>query len=208
MVSKPDERERNKQEIDRMLAEQKDRRDFQLKLRDQRIALMAVVATAVLGVVGSITTYFVAVNQADTQADQSAAGFRREQQITAYSDFLTSTDEYGAVEGDYLLAIDRCREGASATQLPRYDDLNAKYQNAAQKNNVIHIIGSTDTRVAADNLLVFLSTLQNNTFIQCENLQKSLPDESLNDAVYGFRDDLAAKQIAFSEAARKDLDIK
>lgn len=208
MVQAPEGHERDIQAMELELALRKDHRDFKLKLRDQRTALMAVVATAVLGVVGSVTTFFVASNQTDAQSTQSAIDFKREQQITAYSEFLTSTDDYAAVEGDYLLAIDRCRQGSSASELPRYVDLIGKYQSATQKNNVIHIVGSPDTRVAADQLMVYLGTLYNNTLIVCENLRKSPPDESVNDDVYGFRDDLYAKQNVFSEAARKDLNVE
>jgi hypothetical protein len=186
-------------------AELKDYRDFRLKSKDQRLTMIGLAATAIIGVAGTITTLIVALVQMDNSADQLKAQFTREQQIKAYSAFLTATDEFESAQLNLMTEMGKCREHVSVTTLPSFKAFEDAYYDVRQQVNVVSIVGSQDTQIAGLAIFTRIANVEADTLQVCLDLGKTPSDESsiAKARVAG----LGPSQTKFTDAARADLGL-
>lgn len=179
--------------------------ELRSRFRDQKIAIASVLATAVLGIVGSTTTLMVANNQINSQAQESAASFKREQQLTAYSNYLTAVDKFGSAQGRFLSSLDLCQgDSFNLTVLPEYKNWDDAYQEANQKFNVVNLVGSQGAVQAAEALMDQISFIRSASADYCTRRSRG-EQEKPQDPAFFFESGLIDKKNDFSQKARSDF---
>ena len=182
--------------------------NLRLKFREQRIALMGVLATAVLGIVGSVVAWNVADNQMANQSLQSAQAFTREQQLAAYADYLTAIDKFAAAQTALNKELSKCKENIPVSALPGYDAAESAFRDIRVKRNVIAIVGSDETINVTNSYAFQLSELRGFADTYCGALRDGSEqgDEVLLAAVRTFDDKIELIQAMFATQGRKDVE--
>ena len=171
-----------------------------------KVALWGIIATLAAGVIGSLTTYFAAMNQADREAERSAMEFKRDKQLVAYSDFASSV--YGVTQAaDGLVgAMVQAKPGAAPEPiLAQFDAFRNALIGASQKQVVVVLLGSRDAVEAADAVAESLRELDALARAKMVEFDERTFDMSDVDELNAEGRDVGRAQLDFLTAARGDL---
>ena len=173
--------------------------EVELKRRELSLTKVSVISSAAVAVASVVITFVVTLISTSSDKQLSAEAFRHEQQITAYSDFLTSTDTFfGALE-EYNSHDSDCIVG----DLPSSESLVLAHDDLVLKHNVVRIVATEATVAAADKLEEYIASLVETAITHCERRQE--PGSTVSLTGVAFDIEINGLKQGFSNAARADL---
>lgn len=171
------------------------------------LAVLGVVATALVGVVGAATTYFTGVAHDQQESMRAQASFNRSEQVQAYNKFLYAITAFDhALRYEYQI-IDPPAVPARSVSRPERDFAQSQ-QDLAEAAVGLTFYGTPDVMRTLTDVLNAVKRLKGN--LADWELSHSTDKESSHEFKCGQQNDLNYLEFAqakFGAAGRKDLGL-